>query len=72
MGVFNSKTKRPSSDTASIQNPRPSRELDLFGEMSPYDRNMIHSLKKDFDQDISRFILNHMLMSVMFFENYEQ
>lgn len=75
MGLFHSKKKRHSDSSVSTTTNRPSDFGDsqfMLENISDYDRNVIDELHKELKQNPDLFILNHLLMSTMFFENFEK
>lgn len=76
MGLLHSKKNRQSATSLSTTTNRSNdfgRNSQLTIDIiSPYDRSIIDELHKMLIHDPDLFILNHLLMSTMFFENFEK
>lgn len=72
MGKFVSKFKRRKSSVETIAGTNDLASDILDEEIGDREKNIIEELRRDLYQNPDMFILNHMLMSIMFFENFEK
>ncbi|GJQ71592.1 hypothetical protein Trydic_g11295 [Trypoxylus dichotomus] len=58
------------SDSRNSYDSQDNDSLEVF-TVDKYDQKVITQLKRDFKENMDMFLLNNILMSVMFFENYD-
>lgn len=73
MGQCSSRSKNRQNSV--VQNGNNVAEVDsvlVVDSANRYDDDMVNLLKRELNETPEVFILNNLLMSVMFFENYEK